>query len=314
MATDAEEMRMRVFTPTTFEGICSIAILQEIFRGSGLHIDVQHEAYIDFRDVNLFSGYSTNVVLGLPYKGYALPDQFYIDHDVPFQDFIHAATYGEEIQGKFITSIVDTEADPIVGVCKYIASNPRLSKHAQITGKAQAMIEAIDSYRRFEWQDNNVTRLLLALYLASYKELPKLLKDRTLNETVKEFAPIVKGQLTKMHDHIEKKILQAEHSVVEFRGQQCSVITLYSEEYINELAHALLQRESSSMPVIVAVGRMTKGNDMVSIRTRDVHAGLVSQAINDGNGKEAVGNVFTDAKYNEILNMWILRKLSNNIQ
>ncbi|WNO29886.1 hypothetical protein [Bacillus phage SDFMU_Pbc] len=314
MTTDAEEKRMRVFTPKTFEGICSIAILQEIFKGSGLHIDVQHEAYIDFRDINLFSGYSTNIVLGLPFKGYTLPEEFYFHHDVPFQDFIHAATFGAEIEGKFITSIVDTERDPIVGVCEYIYNNPRLSQYAQKTDKARVMIEAVDAYRRYEWEGNNVTRLLLALYLSSYRELPKILKDRTLNQTVKDFAPFVQGQLVKMKDHIDKKLLQAEQSIAEFNGQQCSVITLYSEEYINELAHALLKKAPTSMPVIVAVGRMTKGNDMMSIRTRDIHAGMVAEAINGGNGKEAVGNVFTDAKYGSLMNAWILQKLSNNIQ
>ncbi|AXH71187.1 hypothetical protein BSP38_145 [Bacillus phage BSP38] len=305
---------LRVFVPMTFEGVTSVAILEEI-TSPDIHMDIRYTGHLDFREYENFSGADMIMILGAPYKGYPLPEAFYTSVNVPFMDFIHCATHGETIEGDHIISMVNTEADPIKEVCQFLNLHPEssvLSKHLTFTDKAWQMIEAVNAYRIWDWETNNTTKLLLAMYQASHKWLPNLLRGLSLQEAVKAYAPVIKGQMEKMKDYIVRKREMTKVYHITFEGVPCTLKVVYADEYINELANELLNLEPTSSPVIVCVGRTTKSGDVLSIRTKVVNAGKVAYMINEGNGKETVASVFTGAGYAEILGNAIVRKLMSH--
>jgi hypothetical protein len=311
-----EKKRVKVFVPTSFEGVTSVAILEELLKDTeSIELDIRYVSHVDFREYEQFRDAEVVITLGFAYRGYALPDDFFMEFNNPFTDFIHAATFGERIEGDHILSFVNPDADPIKEVASFLNNHPEysvLTKHMEFTDKAWYLIEAVNSYRTWTWEGNNTTRMLLALYYASYKWLPKLIKGMELPEMVKKYAPIIKGQLEKMNDYIARKRDMTKTYTVDIDDQPCLVKVVFSDEYINELANDLLNSEQTSGPVVVCVGRTTRSNDMFSIRTKVVNAGRVAYLINEGNGKETVANVFTGISYAELMGNGIISKLSQS--
>lgn len=309
-----DKPRVRAFVPETFEGVTSAAILQEILDPQ-LQLDIQYTRHLDFRDYHLFKDAEVILVLGFAYKGYALPDGFYTETDVPFMDFIHSSTYGERIEGKHILSTVNEDMDPIKDVCRFIELHPEstmLSKYVTFSDKARLMIDAVNAYRTWTWSSNSVTRVLHALYHASRKWLPNLIKGKSLQDVVKEYAPVIQGQMEKMNDYIVRKRETTKAYNIEFDGVPCVLKVVFADEYINELANDLLNMEPDSVPVIVCIGRSTKSNDMFSIRTKGVHAGNIAYLINEGSGKETVANVFSGVGYSELVGNSIVKQLNQS--
>jgi hypothetical protein len=312
MSNEESRKKVRVFVPQTFEGVTSVAILEEITH-SNIDLDIRYTPYLDFRDYQLFADVEMIIALGLPYKGYNLPNGFYGHVDVPFVDFLHFSSYGEEIQGKHVVSLVNTEVDPVKELSKYLQSSPDatiISKHITFTEKAQYLIEAVNAYRTWTWENNDTARMLLALYNAGYKWLPHLVRGRSLPEIIKAYAPVIKGQIEKMNDFIEKKRQMTKTYTTAIDGETCLVKVVFAEDYINELANDLLHSEVTPHPVVVCVGRSTKGSDMFSIRTKNIDAARVAYLINEGNGKEAAATVFTDVRYVELMGNVIVTALS----
>jgi hypothetical protein len=304
--------RVRVFVPPSFEGVVSVAVLEEIIHDN-IDLEIVYTGHLDFREYDKFKDVEIIISLGLPYKGYALSDDFYLTVDVPFVDFIHSSTYGEQIKGKHIISDVNADMDPIKDLYQLLKFSPEstiLSKHVSLTDKAYFMVEAANAYRTWTWETNDTTRMLLALYHASYKRLPKLIRGLSLQDMVKQYAPVIKGQIEKMNDYIERKRSMVKNYTVTIDGESCLLKVVYAEEYINELANDLLNRERTPMPVIVCVGRTTKSSDMFSIRTRIANAAKVAYLINEGNGKENVASVFTGISSAELMGNGFVNKLS----
>lgn len=304
--------RIRVFVPPTFEGVTSVAILEDIIH-QDIALEVIYTPTLDFREHEKFRDTEIIIVLGLPYRGYNLSDDFYLTVDVPFMDFIHLSTYGEKIEGTNIISLVEPDRDPIKDLYTILQNSPEsiiLSKHVTLTDKARYLVEAVDAYRTWTWETNDTTRVLLALYHASFKRMTKLLRGLSLPEVVRQHAPIIKGQMERMNDYIERKRSMVKTSSISIEGEACLLKVVYAEEYINELANDLLNREQTSMPVIVCVGRVTKSSDMFSIRTKGVHAGKVAYLINNGDGKDAVATVFAGISYAELMGNAISSKVS----
>jgi hypothetical protein len=307
MDKETERKRVKVFVPMTFEGVTSVAVLEEILQHTDL--DIQYTRHVDFRDYHLFKEADVILVLGHGYNGYNLPQEFFTEVDVPFMDFFHVSTYGESIQGTHIKSIVSEDVDPIKELCSYWARFPEatvLAKNITFTEKANHLITAINAYRTWAWQDNNTTRMLLALYNSCHQWLPNLLRGKNFPEVVKQYAPIIKGQLHKMEQYIERKREVTYRTHVTVGEQECLLKVVFADEYINELANALLNEEHTSTPIIVCVGRATKSNDMYSIRTKSVNAGHVANLINEGKGgkkqdKENVATAFSDVGYSELM-------------
>lgn len=304
--------RVRVFAPPTFEGVASVTILEEIIHDNVL-LEVIYTGNLDFREYEKFKDTEVIIVLGLAYRGYNLSDDFYITTDVPFMDFIHIATFGEQIEGQHILSLVDVDKDPIKVLYNIFETTPEstiLSKHITLTDKAKYIVEAINAYRTWTWETNELTRMLLSIYYASYKRMPKLLRGLSLQDMVKQYAPIIKGQLEKMNDYIERKRGMVKTYNVEINGENCILKVVYAEEYINELANDLLLREITAQPVIICVGRTTKSSDIFSIRTKGINAGVIAYMINEGGGKEQVATVFAGVKYAELIGNSIVQQLS----
>jgi len=314
MSKEKEKKRVRVFVPTTFEGVTSVAILEELTKGSDeLELDIEYTSHLDFRDHQKFTDMDIVLVIGLPYKGYALPTEFQLGVDVPFMDFIHAATYGEEIEGENIISMVDPDKDPIKQIADFLTTLPDsslLSKYVEFTDKAWYLIQAVNDYRIWNWENNSITRMLLALYQASHKWMPRLMRGLTLEEIIKRNAPVIQGQMEKMKDYIELKLKMTKRYNVVVEGQSCLLKVVFADQYINELANKLLTEEQTALPVIVCVGRPTKSSDMFSIRTTVVNAGKIAYMINEGGGKEAVASVFTGVSYAELMGNGIVTKLA----
>lgn len=308
----ADDVTVRVFTTQSFEGVTSVAILEEIMP-EYVNLDIRFVKTLDFRRIEEYRGAEVTIVLGLGYMGYNLPEEFYTEVDVPFQDFIHCATYGKPINGNYVISTVDEDKDPIKVVCNYLKLHPEasiLGNGLNFTDKAEQMIEAVNAYRTWTWERNGTTKMLLSLYQAFYKYLPRMIKGKALNDIVKEYAPIIKGQLDKMQDIIADKTAKTKTYDVKVAGVDCKLKVVFAEEYINELANSLLTSESTTAPVIVCVGRTTKGGDMFSIRTRNIHAGRIAHIINEGNGKENVASVFTGVGYAQLMGNSIVTALS----
>ncbi|AIW03265.1 hypothetical protein CPT_Mater108 [Bacillus phage Mater] len=304
----------RLFVPQTFEGVTTVAIIDDLLRNTDdIQLDIRYTKHLDFRDHHLFTDADIVLALGLPYKGYALPDDFYLGVDVPFMDFIHVATYGETIKGENIISLVDPDKDPVKVIAELITQSPEsslFSKSVAFSDKSWYLIEAVNSYRTWTWENNDTTRMLLALYHGSYKWLPRMIKGMELMEMLQTYAPIIKGQMEKMNEYIERKIEMTKTYNVDIEGQTCILRVVFADEYINELANALLNLEQTSSPVIVCVGRATKSSDMFSIRTRIVNAGKIAYMINEGNGKENVASVFTGVGYAELMGSSVVNKLT----
>ncbi|UXQ88999.1 hypothetical protein Thu_156 [Bacillus phage Thurquoise] len=312
---DADEpLRLKLFVPPTFEGVTSVAVIEEILK-KDIALETVFTNTIDFREHEKFKDADMILVLGLAYRGYTLPTEFFINADVPFVDFVHISTYGEEIQGKHIISLVDENQDPIkvlYETMKNMASSLNLSKYVELSDKAMYMVEAVNSYRTWTWEGNNTTRMLLALYHASYKRLPNLLRGLSLQEVVQAHAPVIKGQLEKLEDYIERKSLMVQSRQVTIDGQECILKLVYAEEYINELANDILHQEDIAIPVIVCIGRATKSNDIFSVRTKGVNAGRVAEVINGGGGKENVATFFAPIGYATLMANAIVANIQEN--
>ncbi|AYJ76001.1 hypothetical protein BSP14_126 [Bacillus phage BSP14] len=302
---------LRVFVPMTFEGVTSVAILEEI-TSPDIHMDIRYTRSLDFREYEQFNGADITLILGIAYQGYALPETFFTSVDAPFVDFIHCSTFGEQIKGTHITSVVNPDLDPIKEISQFLHVHPEssmLSRHVTFTDKAWQMVEAVNAYRTWTWENNNTTKMLLALYQASFKWLPNLLRGESLEEAVKKYAPVVKGQLQRMSDYIARKRETSKTYNITFEGQPCVLKVVFADEYINELANDLLNQESATTPVIVCVGRATKSKDIFSVRTRVVNAAKVAYLINEGKGKESVATFFSGVSYAELMGNSIVSQL-----
>ncbi|QFP93301.1 UNVERIFIED_ORG: hypothetical protein Xoosp15_36 [Xanthomonas phage Xoo-sp15] len=311
----SEPIRLRLFVPPTFEGVTSVAVIEEILK-EDIVLETVFVNTLDFREYEQFKDTDMILVLGLAYRGYTLPTEFFINADVPFVDFVHISTYGEAIEGKHIISFVDENTDPIkvlYNIMKNMSSSLNLSKYVELTDQAMYMVEAVNAYRTWTWEGNNTTRMLLALYHASYKRLPNLLRGLSLQEVVQAHAPVIKGQLEKLEDYIERKSQMVQSRQVVIDGQECILKVVYAEEYINELANDILYQEYTTVPVIVCVGRTTKSNDIFSVRTKGVSAGRVAEVINGGGGKENVATFFAPIGYATLMANATVSNINENI-
>lgn len=314
MRDTEDSFRVRVFVPPSFEGVTSVAVLEEII-DDAVDVEVKYVGNLDFREYEQFKGVDVNIVLGLAYRGYALPQEFYMNTDAPFMDFIHSATFGERIEGEHIISTVVDDADPIKDLLSLLEWSPEstiLSKYTTVTDKARYMAEAVNAYRTWTWESNSTTRVLLALYHSSYKRLPRMVRGLELTDIVKEHAPLIKGQMEKMNDYIQRKSEMTKTYTVPIEGEPCLLKVVYADEYINELANHLLTQEPTPMPVIVCVGRSTRSNDIFSIRTNKIEASKVAWLINEGGGKDSVATVFSGISYAELMGNAIVKQLTEN--
>ena len=309
-----EEAVIKVFTPPSFEGVTSIAILEELLQDSAAKLDVHYVSHLDFSNYQQFSDANVILVLGIPYKGYTLPEEFSIAVGNPFTHFIHLSTYGEHILEEGVTSVVNENVDPILQLSYLLKDDGFkgiIGTHVSFTDKAEIMIQAVNAYRTWTWENNNVTRMLLALYQGSFKWLPHAVRGKSLQEIIEAYAPVIQGQMQKQKDYIKKKVEMTKTYDVNVPDLHCKLKVVLAEEYINELANELLNQEKDT-PVIVCVARTTKSNDLFSIRTKGVHAGQVAGWINNGGGKEQVASVFTGVSYAELMGQGLIRTLAEH--
>lgn len=312
-----EERRIQLFVPPSFEGVSSVVAVEAMLVGEeNIELVVNYQTSLDFRDVEQFKGFEMNLILGLTFKGYELPEHFFTEVDVPFADFIHYSTFGEEIEGNHIISQVIEDQDPLRGLYSLLSTgdgNTLLERHLTLTDDVNFVVEAVNAYRIWDWEANTGTKILLALYHAGHKNLPQMVKGLSLVEIVRKYSVVIKGQQEKMKEYIETKASSVKPQEVSIQGQVCTLITLFSEQYVNELADYLLKQYTDiNRPTVVCVGRPTRGSDLFSIRTSKVSASLVAHYINEGKGKDYAATVFTGVNYADLMGNSIIQQLTKN--
>lgn len=307
-----DKIKIRLTVPPSFEGVASVVVFDAMVK-ENVELIVNYQRNLDFREYGQFAGVAINVVLGIPYRGHILPEEFYEEITIPFVEFIHFSTYGEEIEHDKLISHVEEGKDPILNLYEtlvYQSDSTILGNHVELSDKVENLVYAINAYRTWTWEGNNTVRVLLALYNAGYRRMPELVRGLTLAEMVRKNAPIIKGQMEKMDNIIARAVETAYSGTVSYEGQDVTLKVAFSTEYVNEIANALLNSGGGG-PMIVCVGRPTKGNDLMSVRTRHINAQQVAYRINEGGGKEEVASVFFGASYSNIIGESIKTKLES---
>lgn len=314
MAKDKiDKVKIRLTVPPSFEGVSSVVVFDAMIK-ENVELIVNYQRSLDFREFGQFAGVDINVVLGSPYRGYELPKEFYEEVSIPFVEFIHFSTFGIDIEHAKIISHVEEGKDPILNLYERLVYRPDstiLSNHVELSDKVENLVYAINAYRTWTWEGNNIVRVLLALYNASYKRMPELVRGMTLANMVRNNAPVIRGQMEKMDNIIERAIETSYTETISYEGRNVTLRVAFSTEYVNEIANALLG-DRDTEPIIVCVGRPTKGNDLMSIRTRNINAEQIAYQINEGGGKEEIASAFFGASYSVIMGESIKTKLESS--
>lgn len=304
---------IRLIVPPSFEGVASVVTFESMLSEEMIgKLQVEYVSYIDYREYKNFSVDSIIVILGPGYKGYALPEEFYATVDIPFMDFIHFSTYGQNIPGNHLISVVDANKEPIVqlvDMLKYSPESSILSKYVNIDSFTEGVAKAVQDYRFWQWENNTITKVMLALYNASFKHLPSIFRNNSLEDVMKLYTPIIRGQWNKEKEHLEKKLKETKAYNVEIQGTNCVLAVVFSDQYINETANYILDNIETRNPIAVCVGRNTKGGDVFSVRTKGIPANLVAHLVNEGQGNENAASFFSDVNYNELMGNAIKTKI-----
>lgn len=312
-----EKEILKVFVPPSFEGVTGVAVLEELFLNSNIDVEVEYTKTLDFRDVSKFRGYKNIIVLGIAYMGGNLPTEFTIELNNPFTNFMHVATYGEELPGEHILSRVVEDKDPILDIYDILQTSnvfPYLAYEGDWqSDKARQLAEAVNAYRTWTWYDNKLTKYLLAMYNAMGKYMPTALEGKTLQQAVTDNKCVIAGQMMAMSEYINDKIEQTKTADVVVNDIPCKLKVVFADKYINEIANRLLEVGYQEAPTVVCVGRATKGNDMFSVRTKGVDAREFIKGVSgQATGKENVGSLFVQINYSELMRNSMVALLDSN--
>lgn len=312
-----EKEILKVFVPPSFEGVTGVAVLEELFLNSSIDVEVEYTKTLDFRDVSRFRGYKNIIVLGIAYMGGNLPTEFTIELNNPFTNFIHVATYGEELPGEHIISRVVEDKDPILEVYEVLQTSnvfPYIAYEGDWqSGKARQLAEVANKYRTWTWYDDKLTKYLLAMYNAMGKYMPTALQGKAINTVIHEQQCTIAGQLMSMSEYIKDKIEQVKIADVVINGVPCKLKVIFADRYINEVANRLLEVGYQDTPTIVCVGRSTKGTDMFSVRTKGVDAREFIKGVSGkATGKENAGSLFVQVNYSELMRNSMVALLDSN--
>ena len=313
-----EKEILKVFVPPSFEGVTGVAVLEELFLNSNIDVEVEYTKSLDFRDVSRFRGYNNIIVLGIAYMGGNLPVEFTIELNNPFTNFIHVATYGEELPGEHIISRVIEDKDPILDVYEILQTSnmfPYIAYEGDWeSGKAKQLAVVANKYRTWTWYDDKVTKYLLAMYNAMGKYMPTALEGKTIQQAVTENKCVIAGQLMAMSEYIKDKIEQTKTADVVINDIPCKLKVVFADRYINEIANRLLEVGYQEAPTVVCVGRATKGTDMFSVRTKGVDAREFIKGVSGkATGKENVGSLFVQINYAELMKNSMVTLLNGDI-
>lgn len=306
-----------VFVSDSFEGVVAGAIIKKMITDSRTKTHTNFMRKMDFSNPNLFGFNDINLVIGLPYRGELLPESYFDSKDYPFEDFIHVSTYGEEIIQNGVISIVQ-DLSPLKVLQEMIEHNQTSTVLGRITETSQeveAITQALEDYRLWTWENNTLTKTLLALYEASYTELENVIDGYSIQEIVTEFKPFIIGRIKAREKRIKDKLEEAYEGQIMVNNTLTKIKFVFSDDYVNEVGNALIAEEEDSVNVIACVGSTTRSSDLIRIRTRGVYAEDVAQWIDEksGVGKENVASVFSATGYSNLMGKAIKKAIEEKV-
>lgn len=227
----------------------------------------------------------------------------------PFSQFFHLATFGDTYsnEGSF-HSYVDELVSPVGNFPKIIKELENFLKFNDVIrhlllSDMESIIEATDAYNRYEVTDTILDWVSL---VETYREqlYARYGVGTDLEEILDKDKTLVKALREKKDDYIKRTLSRTSAQVI----NGTVVCFTYAEEYVNEVAHKLIEfyQSYNYTKVAVFVGRHTKGDDMFSIRTAGIDAGELAYKVNRGRGKPTTATVFLgnsgQSTFNALLN------------
>lgn len=227
----------------------------------------------------------------------------------PFSQFYHLATFGDTYsnEGAF-HSYVDTTVSPVGNFSKVVKELENFLKFNDVIrhlllSDMESIIEATDAYNRYEVTDTILDWVSL---VETYREqlYARYGVGTDLEEILDKDKTLVKALREKKDDYIKRTLGRTSAQVI----NGTVVCFTYAEEYVNEVAHKLIEfyQSYNYTKVAVFVGRHTKGDDMFSIRTSGIDAGELAYKVNRGRGKPTTATVFLgnsgQSTFNALLN------------
>lgn len=227
----------------------------------------------------------------------------------PFSQFYHLATFGDTYsnEGSF-HSYVDELVSPVGNFPKIIKELENFLKFDDVIrhlllSDMESLIEATDAYNRYEVTDTILDWVSL---VETYREqlYARYGVGTDLEEILDKDKTLVKALREKKDDYIKRTLGRTSAQVI----NGTVVCFTYAEEYVNEVAHKLIEfyQSYNYTKVAVFVGRHTKGDDMFSIRTAGIDAGELAYKVNRGRGKPTTATVFLgnsgQSTFNALLN------------
>lgn len=227
----------------------------------------------------------------------------------PFSQFYHLATFGDTYsnEGSF-HSYVDEVISPVGNFPKIVEELKNFLKFADaiqplLLSDMESIIEATDAYNRYEVTDTILDWVSL---VETYREqlYARYGVGTDLEEILDKDKTLVKALREKKDDYIKRTLGRTSAQVI----NGTVICFTYAEEYVNEVAHKLIEfyQSYNYTKVAVFVGRHTKGDDMFSIRTAGIDAGELAYKVNRGRGKSTTATVFLgnsgQSTFNALLN------------
>jgi hypothetical protein len=227
----------------------------------------------------------------------------------PFSQFFHLATFGDTYsnEGSF-HSYVDELVSPVGNFPKIIKELENFLKFNDVIrhlllSDMESIIEATDAYNRYEVTDTILDWVSL---VETYREqlYARYGVGTDLEEILDKDKTLVKALREKKDDYTKRTLGRTSAQVI----NGTVVCFTYAEEYVNEVAHKLIEfyQSYNYTKVAVFVGRHTKGDDMFSIRTAGIDAGELAYKVNRGRGKPTTATVFLgnsgQSTFNALLN------------
>lgn len=227
----------------------------------------------------------------------------------PFSQFFHLATFGDTYsnEGSF-HSYVDELVSPVGNFPKIIKELENFLKFNDVIrhlllSDMESIIEATDAYNRYEVTDTTLDWISL---VETYRELlyARYGVGTDLEEILDKDKTLVKALRERKDDYIKRTLGRTSAQVV----NGTVICFTYAEEYVNEVAHKLIEfyQSYNYTRIAVFVGRHTKGDDMFSIRTSGIDAGELAYKVNRGRGKPTTATVFLgnsgQSTFNALLN------------
>lgn len=344
--TNSNFKKYVVFVPSSFEGVASASIVQKLLPTFDVAIyyeskmaDVYNHPSIDPSKVS-YESLVGIIILHIPYKGEAMSDPLYEQVNLPFFDFTHIATFGQEISLSNVknVSFVVEDCAPIHKLLELISQGKTGMTVSQYSPEFKLMAKAVNDYHIWDWNGNGKTKnhnpltsMLRYLYEATYTEMPKLIGDKGIMEVTKLYKPLIVGTMKKAEVYINHKVETARTKKdialspdLFNSGKEVPLVTItfqFADTYENEISDRLFQLHcdivnnkgtevnntdkihsgTQRQPHIVLIGKVTKGGDRLVVRTRGISAEKVAKALNNGMGKEEVASVFSPTSYGNIM-------------